>query len=167
MPLPGEIGVVATKHGGLMDKFASWAIRWGTHSPVNHAFLYVGGGQIIEAVRHVQLSPWDSYPGTIWSGSMGLDPVLLSSIAADARGYLGESYNVLDILAIALAQSRLGHLVDGDEWWVKRLSDDHHLICSQLVDQAYLDRGVHLFNDGRLPGLVSPGDLLDYIREHQ
>lgn len=167
MPLPGEIGVVATHHGNIVDKFASWAIRWGTDSTVNHAFLYAGDGQIIEAVREVRLSPWDSYPGTIWSGSMGFGPDKLAAVAAGAQRYLGESYNVLDIVAIALAQARLGHLVDGDEWWVRRLSDPAHLICSQLCDQAYLDQGIHLFNDGRLPGLVSPGDLLDYIREHQ
>ena len=34
------------------------------------------------------------------------------------------------------------------------------LICSQLVDEAYgWGAGVQLFTDGRLPGLVSPGDL--------
>src|SRR5215471_5647276 len=34
-----------------------------------------------------------------------------------------------------------------------------HMICSQLVDQAAQDRGLHLFNDGRAPGYVMPLDL--------
>jgi hypothetical protein len=39
------------------------------------------------------------------------------------------------------------------------VADEGHLICSQLVDEAYLRAGVHLFDDGRLPGDVTPGDL--------
>jgi hypothetical protein len=39
------------------------------------------------------------------------------------------------------------------------------MICSQLVDEAYLRAGVHLFDDGRDPGDVTPGDLL-YVIAH-
>jgi hypothetical protein len=35
----------------------------------------------------------------------------------------------------------------------------HALICSQLVDRACELAGVHLFDDGRLSGQVTPGDL--------
>jgi hypothetical protein len=38
-----------------------------------------------------------------------------------------------------------------------------HLICSQLVDRAELDAGVHLFADRRWPGYVRPSDLADLI----
>ena len=33
------------------------------------------------------------------------------------------------------------------------------MICSQYVDSAYADTGVHLFSDDRWPGYVTPGDL--------
>jgi hypothetical protein len=66
---------------------------------------------------------------------------------------------VLDLLAVGLAQKRTGHVVTGREWWVKRLSDNGRLICSQAIDVEYLKAGIHLFTDGRLSGLVSPGDL--------
>lgn len=33
------------------------------------------------------------------------------------------------------------------------------LICSQAVDAIYLNQGVHIFDDGRPAGKVSPGDL--------
>jgi hypothetical protein len=39
------------------------------------------------------------------------------------------------------------------------IADSGHLICSQLVDLCYLRAGAHLFDDGRLPGDVTPGDL--------
>jgi len=44
--------------------------------------------------------------------------------------------------------------------WLERVVDRQHaLVCSQLVDQACLNAGVHLFTDGRMAGRVDPGDL--------
>ena len=99
--------------------------------------MYVGNGRIVEAIRHVALSPVDDYPGHPWStGRLAPrytpTPLQRKQIAMAAMSYVGEKYNILDIVAIALAQARLGHTVDGDEWWVRRLSDDHMQICSQL-----------------------------------
>lgn len=34
-----------------------------------------------------------------------------------------------------------------------------HMICSQLADAAAAEGGWHLFEDGRWPGDVTPGDL--------
>lgn len=86
-----------------------------------------------------------------------------AAIVKAAYSYVGEQYNALDIVAIALAQARLGHVVDGDEWWVKRLSDDHMPICSQLVVNADRMAGIDLA-PGKLSGLVSPGDLGKLLR---
>lgn len=44
-------------------------------------------------------------------------------------------------------------------WGTAYLSGLNYQICSQWVDNAYLAADVHLFTDGRAPGLVSPGDL--------
>jgi hypothetical protein len=66
-------------------------------------------------------------------------------------------------VAIALAQARLGHVVDGSEWWVKRLSDDHMQICSQLVVNASRLASLDLA-PGTLSGLVSPGGLGKLLR---
>jgi hypothetical protein len=44
-----------------------------------------------------------------------------------------------------------------------RIERADRLVCSQLVDKAYLLAGEHLFSDGRYPGEVTPGDLLDLI----
>lgn len=166
-PEYGDFGVVATK-GKLLDRIAARLIRWDTDSPVNHAFIYIGGGQIIEAANTVRVGWAAEYEDILWS--TGRLPAELTptdrqrdAIVNAAAYMLGERYNWLDIVAIGLAQKRLGQLVDDRTWWAKRLSKDGREICSQLVDDAYNQAGVHLFQDGRLPGLVSPGDLYRLI----
>ncbi len=179
LPQIGDFFVTATR-GPLLDRFAAEVIDWVTatrdgqgnwlKAKVNHAGLFVGPtrqypeGAIVEAVRRVRYSSILTYPDAIWSTGRlpaGLTPTPLQrrQIVQYAESRIGDKYNVLDLVAVGLAQERLGHHVDGDEWWVKRLSDDDREICSQLVDAAWLHTGIHLFRDGRLPGLVTPNDL--------
>lgn len=160
---PGDYGLVTREPGTWLDHVGQRLIEWGTESPYCHAFVYAGDGIIIEAARRVRAAPVTRYDDVIWSSGRlpaGLEPSPLQrgGIAAAARGYVGERYNFLDIVAIGLAQARLGREVTGKEWWVKRLSDDHMQICSQLVVNAYRAAGINMF-PGRLSGLVSPGDL--------
>lgn len=167
-PPVGTIGVVSTAHAAsLLTRFTSWVIRFDTESPVNHAFVYVGKGQILEArPRGSGFSRWDFYPGTIWLASIKPPDKPAVVQAAEALKLCGIPYNWLDLVAIGIAQRRwspelqqqwdAGH----EPWWVKRVSDDGRLICSQLCDLYYRRLGRRLFNDGRLSGLVSPGDLL-------
>jgi len=179
LPQLGDFFVTATR-GPLLDRTAAKIIDWATatrdgegnwlKAKVNHAGLYVGPtrqfpeGAILEALRRVRYSSILSYPGAIWStGRLPADltptPLQRRRIVDYAESRIGDKYNILDLLAVGLAQERMGHHVDGDEWWVKRLSDDHREICSQLVDAAWQYAGIHFFRDGRLPGLVTPNDL--------
>jgi hypothetical protein len=167
-PNLGDFGLVHRANGGWRDRVAQDLIEFGTDSPYCHAFVYVGNGQIVEAVRHVQLAPVTNYQDIVWStGRLGPDLTPTEgqrmAIATAAMSYVGESYNIVDILAIALAQPRLGKLVHGSEWWVKRLSDDHMKICSQLVACAWRAASLDLA-PGKLSGLVSPGDLGRLLR---
>ena len=41
------------------------------------------------------------------------------------------------------------------------------MICSQLVDQCYLEAGIHLYDDGRDPGDVTPADLAELVSERK
>ena len=167
-PLLGDFGLVHRANGKWLDHVAQDLIEWGTDSPFCHAFVYVGNGQLVEAVRHVQVAPVTNYQDIVWStGKLSPDhtptDVQRQAIARAAMSFVGQNYNALDIVAIALAQTRLGHIVDGDEWWVKRLSDDHMQICSQLVVNSYRLGGLDLA-PGKLSGLVSPGDLGKTLR---
>jgi uncharacterized protein YycO len=169
-PLPGDFLVTPT-YGNWRDRAAAWLIRYGTDSPVNHAALYVGAvdgyvvPQVVEAwPSGARLSAWNSHPDCTWSTGRlpeGLVPgdVQRERVVHAALGMVGVPYGWLDLVAITFAQKRLGQPVDGDEWWVRRIQSGRTLICSQLVDRAYLSGGVHLFDDGRPDGLVSPGDL--------
>lgn len=167
-PLLGDFGLVHQASKKWLDRAAQDLIEWGTDSPYCHAFIYVGNGRIVEAVRHVRVAPVTNYQDITWStGRLGPehtpDDVQRQAIARAAMGFVGQSYNILDIVAIALAQKRLGHQVDGDERWVKRLSDDHMQICSQLVVNAYRLGSIDLF-PGVLAGLCSPGNLGGLLR---
>jgi hypothetical protein len=134
---------------------AGWAgrvIRWGTHSKVNHAFVYVGDGLIIEAI-------WSHVP---------LDPATRQHIAGWAIAQRGVGYGWADIAALSMAVVLRAVMPRKAATAVIRLVASRiervdRLICSQLVDKAYLLAGVHLFSDGRYPGEVTPGDLLDLI----
>jgi hypothetical protein len=63
-------------------------------------------------------------------------------------------YSLASYLWIGL--SRLG-IRPG--WLRRRVSSDRAMICSALADRAWAMAGVHLFDDGRLLGEVTPGDL--------
>jgi uncharacterized protein YycO len=148
MPQSGDYGVVRTSGA------AAFAIRVGTRSPYNHAFVHVGGGRIVEAEPGgAIISPASKYPAAAWS-TRALTDAERAAIAAAALGLVGTPYGWPDIAALGFACAGIrSHWIDA------RIETEHRLICSQLVDRAYLLGGVHLFNDGRLPGEVTPGDL--------
>lgn len=159
-PKPGDFGVVRT--GG----WAARLIRWGTESTVNHAFVYLGNGEIIEAEpKGARISKASKYPHALWStGKIELVEGEGEWIAHYAKTLVGIPYNWLDIAAIGLAQRRLGRIVGLRSWIAHRLSDNGKLMCSQLVDFAYQHVCIDLFTDGRPCGMVSPGDLLTLIQ---
>jgi hypothetical protein len=71
-----------------------------------------------------------------------------------AQKYVGVPYSYLDYVALTLHS--LHTPVPGLKNYI---ASTRHMICSQLVDQAEKDAGVHLFKDNRWPGYVKPSDL--------
>jgi hypothetical protein len=172
-PAVGTIGVVSTLHAGTwFDRFVSWVIQFDTQSPVNHAFVYIGRGRILEARPGGSgFNRYDAYPGTLWLTHIQPPGSSAAEQEAVAESLCGIPYGWLDIAAIGIAQKRWSpetrqRWLDGREpWWVRRIATDpRDAICSQLCDLYYLHFARHLFNDKRLPGLVSPGDLLTLDR---
>jgi hypothetical protein len=157
MPTPGDFCVVATP--GIMARL----IRLVTRSTVNHAFILVEVGRIIEAdpggARVVLLANYDGLPQT-WS-DMDLSPTVRAAIVDHALDHVDDPYSWVDDACIALTRIFGVHV---PPWVRTRLDDPKRLECAQLVDVAYLEAGVHLFSDGRLPGDVAPSDLLDLIQ---
>lgn len=110
-----------------------------------------------ETEWHYQGRPhlWSS--GYVATSSLA-GPAAARYTRAGSWGKDGVPYSFLDYAALA---ARRFHLpVPGLRSFIQT---SYHMICSQLVDQAEQDVGVHLFRDGRWPGYVTPQDLGDLI----
>jgi uncharacterized protein YycO len=155
-PLCGDFAL--TRIHGITGAFISAGQHLvGDGAPVQHAFVYVGNGYIVQAMpggaEMIRLE--DASEPYIWStGRIPLTEVQRMFISEYAIGLVGTPYSFLDYSSIALAHYRIR-----PRWVRDFVASTDHLICSQLVDEAYLRAGVHLFDDGRLPGDVTPGDL--------
>jgi hypothetical protein len=162
-PQPGDFAVVTA--GGIPGKLvrlAELANGSGPYSDYQHAFIYIGEGQIIQAepagTSYGQLTP---HGKTLWStGHFNLTLEERDKICDAARGYVGVPYSFLDYVALILHHFRIPapHLK-------AFIASTRHQICSQETDQCYLDAGVHLFDDGRWPGDVTPADLAKLLSE--
>lgn len=157
MPNPGDFCLVATP--GVI----AWLIRAVTRSTVNHAFILTDPGEIIEAdpsgAQVVPLSNYDGMPQT-WS-LMDLTDAQRAAIAGHALDHEGDPYSWLDDVCIGLSHLFGWHVPAAVR---RRLARSDRLQCAQLVDVAYLEAGIHLFSDGRIPGDVAPSDLLGLIQ---
>ncbi|MEV8095907.1 hypothetical protein [Kitasatospora sp. NPDC085879] len=148
---------------GRLIRIGQW-LNGDGFADYEHAFVYLGGGQLVEAQPGgAELRPLSVYDGrpALWStGRYALTDAQRAAIAAAARGYIGVPYSAADYVALAAHRFHLpvGPLIKG------YVASSRHMICSQLVDQCYLDAGVHLFSDGRWPGYVTPADLAGLLR---
>jgi hypothetical protein len=80
-------------------------------------------------------------------------------VAQCAREYIGVPYSFADYVAIAGVHFGIKNGL------VRRyVKASGHQICSQLADQALCDAGFHVYDDGRLPGDVTPSDLFRTLK---
>lgn len=162
IPSPGDIGLVAINgRVGLGIRVGQWLCGDGWHH-YEHAFVNVGGGQVVEAMPHgARLGRLDRYdPATVaW---LRCPPIYSDRVAAAARGYVDTPYSFVDYLAIAAHRVRIPtpHLR-------AYIDSSGHMICSQLCDRAAEAGGWHLFDDGRWHGYVRPGDLYRLHRDQR
>ncbi len=164
-PLPGDFAVVSMggQGGVLISAMEEIAYDHSTHW--DHAFVYVGNGMIVQAEPSGACKvPLGAYQYTIWSSGI-LFPTAAqrTAIVTAAERYAAQKtgYSYLDYAAIAGHRFRLP--VPGLKDYI---ADTGHEICSQLVDQCWLDGGYHLFDDKRWPGYVSPYDLGTLLEKH-
>lgn len=165
-PQPGDFEVVPTGGtGGKLIEIAQIISNTG-RKDYEHARLYLGAGKIVEAqpggavIRQYDVNQND---GGLWStGLIQLTKTQRTLIvsAGYEYGYGHVGYSIIDYFAIAACKFKIGMLTPGLKAYVE---SSKHMICSQLVDQCYQDAGVHLFDDNRWPGYVTPGDLADLL----
>jgi cell wall-associated NlpC family hydrolase len=160
-PLPGDFAL--TRISGITGRaIAAGQAIIGDASPVQHALIYVGNGMIVQAMPGGAelISLEEASEPVIWSS--GLIPLTDSqrdAMVLEAVALVGTPYSYLDYVSLGLAHFRVR-----PAWVTDFIADSGHLICSQLVDEVYLRASVQLFDDGRLPGDVTPGDLYKLLR---
>lgn len=156
MPLPGDFGLVSIPGAG------GWGVRVGQWlngdgwSDFHHAFVVLDQGEVLEAEPGgARIVPLVNYAGSnaVYS-SWPLTDDQRAAIVGEARPLVGTPYSWLDYLSLALHRLHIPapHLR-------AYIASTGHMICSQLTDEVYRRAGLHMFNDGRWPGDITPGDL--------
>lgn len=162
VPLPGDFGLVHMGgDSGKLIHLGQW-LNGDGFADFEHAFLFVGmGGTIVEAEPSGAKRAPFHYGNVLWS----TDKIPLTEeqriiIVRTADKCVGTPYSAADYFAIAAKRLKLGPLVPGLKNYV---ASSKHMICSQLVDYCYAQAGVHLFDDNRWPGYVTPGALAELL----
>lgn len=158
---PGTIGL--SKVEGITGWFIRWALIFsGDESRYEHVFIVGHDGMVIEA-RHggVRLNPLSHHKSPRGFLLIPFSDEQGERIVEEAMKLIGTPYSYLDY--VYLAAVRLGL---PSKWLKKRVMDTGYLICSQMVDKACRAAGVFLFNDGRIPQDITPGDICSLAVEY-
>jgi hypothetical protein len=159
IPISGNVGKLIS--------FGEW-LNGDGFGAYDHAEIYVGMADANAPLGYTM----GAYPGGatlvpvpqdqtgwLWStGHINLTDDQRSKIVQNALACKGIPYSGLDYFALAT------HRLHVPAPFLKTyIASTKHLICSQLVDLCYDNAGVHLFNDNRWPGYVTPADLANVI----
>jgi uncharacterized protein YycO len=155
-PQPGDFALTRV-HGFTGALIRAGQALVGDVAPVQHAYVCVGNGYIVQAMPGgaEMIRMEEASAPVIWStGRIPLTDVQRLFISEHAIGLVGTPYSFLDYASIALAHYRIR-----PRWVRDYVTSTGHMICSQLVDEVYRRAGVDLFEDDRIAGDVTPGDL--------
>jgi cell wall-associated NlpC family hydrolase len=137
---------------------AAKAIQMGTWSKWNHAGIYIGNGEIVEArpsgVSISNLSKYDGLP-IMWSNEPLTEEQRLNLVAFSKK-FVNSGYGIWSI--VALVFKCLGFSILPAN---KLAEKEKRLICSQLVAWVYSHAGIKLFNKPH--ALVTPKNLAERL----
>lgn len=155
-PQPGDYFLTAITGfaGGLIRTAQALT---GDPSRYTHAGVVLDDGTVLETMPSgAKITPLsDILERDVLAFSMfDLTDEQRSAIVGEARKLVGVGYSFVDYLFIGLI-----NLGIRTPQVLNRVSGENHLICSQLVDKAFNNANIYLFDDGRDEGDVTPGDL--------
>lgn len=172
--LPGDVGF-STIGGRLGRHISIGQSLLRDECIFTHAYLILEDGFCVEAMprgaRIVPITGDDRMPPR-WGPQFAYGRIPLSAPQRAAitvlarhgttsargrftRALVGRPYAFIDYLALALWEWG----IPGGAPLRRRIARSDTLICSQLVDFAWSTVGYQLFDDGRLPGDITPGQL--------
>lgn len=157
---PGDLGFTR------ITGFTGWWVNLGQAltgdaNRFTHVFVVMDDDTIIEAMpAGARFAPLDrEYKTDVMYARLPLTDEQRAKVVLEARRLMarpgGIGYSFADYLALALAH-----------WGIKPkflrayIAKSGRMICSQLADYLMRHAGLHLFDDGRLPQDVTPGDLV-------
>jgi hypothetical protein len=165
VPIPGT--------AGKLISFGEWLDGSG-FTDYDHAEIYVGNPEGLAPSKFgytfgaypggamaipLATAPAD-IPDALWScGMFYLTDEDRATIVKNALALTGTPYSAADYFALAAHRLHLPV-----PFLKKYVASSKHMICSQLVDYVYMESNIHLFNDGRWPGYVTPADLASVIK---
>lgn len=163
---PGAIGVVPVAGvGGFGIQLGELIID--RRDGAQHAFVLLDDDTVLEAEpKGARVSPLAHCARPIAWIDPPLSDATRAVVVRTARGFVGCGYNWWSYLWLALCRFGLR-----PGWLRKRVADPGNNMCSQLCDLIWQDAAaalapsdpdvklLHLFDDNRLPGNVTPGDL--------
>lgn len=154
-PKPGDIGLTVIKGPvGWLVRLLQWFN--GDFAKPTHVFVVLDDHTVFEAQPGgAVISPLSKYDKR-WVEYVDwpLTPDKRFRIVSRARTYKGIGYNWTTYLYLAAYRLHIR-----PEWLKDRVQEDKRMICSQAADKIYADEDEHLFNDGRMPYDLTPGDL--------
>jgi hypothetical protein len=152
---PGDIGL--TRIGGFLGFLVSLGQHFaGDSSKYTHTYIVLDDETVIAGQPGgARIDKLSDYKNKAIYIQLDLTDEQRDTIVREAKTLEGTPYSFLDYIAIGLARFGIK-----PKWLTNFIKNTGHMICSQLCDEVYRRAGVHLFNDGRLPQEVTPGDLL-------
>lgn len=155
-PKMGDFGLITGRDPvGRLIRLGEW-VNGDGFSLFSHAIVLLDDNTILEAEPGgARIRPVTEYPvGDVTWSDWPLTDAERSLVVIRARSLLDTPYSFLDYAA--LATHRLHIPAPGLHSYI---ASTHHMICSQLVDEAYKRAGLAMFADGRWPQDVTPADL--------
>lgn len=155
LPLPGTIGLTVIKGPvGWLVRLLQWLN--GDFAKPTHVFVVLDDETVFEAQPGgAVITPLSEYDNR-WVRYVDwpLTPEKRFAIVARARTYVGIGYNWTTYFYLAAYRLHIR-----PQWLKDRVQNDKRMICSQAADKIYADEDEHLFNDGRMPYDLTPGDI--------
>lgn len=156
-PNLGQIGLTTEAH--------SWVehmIEWVTQSSVHHVVICISDTECIGAdPKGARIEPISYRKDIIWS-QFPLTPEQAQASADWARAREGRPYSYINGFFIGMYRL-FG--INFPLAITRRFSTDKSYQCAQMGDAALTHgAGISVFDDGRLPGAVAPGDLEELFK---